>query len=164
MELVFANSDDVRHALMIPGLNPMVSVEFTGPGLQRTTFLTPDEDITLEFHCHVETHEKMGMVGRIIVGGGSPEAHGPEHDETAPHGPAPSELFEGVGTLVSVDARRGRVVIDHEEIEGFMGAMTMSFSVEPREQIIDLSPGAKVRFAIDPDARAIVSIAEDSAE
>ena len=158
IELVFANSDQVRHALMVPGLNPMVSVEFTGPGMQRMKFLTPDEDVTLEFHCHVETHEKMGMFGQIIVGTGGAGNHSPEHDETAAHGPSRAERFEGTGTVISVDVGRGRVVVDHEEIEGFMGAMTMSFSVEPREQLLRLEPGAKVEFVIDPEARAIVSI------
>ena len=158
VELVFANADEVRHALMVPGLNPMVSVEFTGTGVRKVTFMTPDEDVTLEFHCHVETHEKMGMVGQIIVGSGGSDEHGPEHDDTAVHGPASAELFEGVGKLISVDTRRGRVVVDHEEIEGFMGAMTMSFTVDPREQILKLVPGTTVHFVIDPNARAIVSI------
>ncbi len=158
VELVFANQDAVRHALMIPGLNPMVNVEFTGTGMRRVTFVTPDEDVTLEFHCHVETHEKMGMVGQIVVGTGGGDAHEPEHDPAAHHGAVPAELFEGVGTLISVDTRRGRIVVDHEEIEGFMGAMTMSFSVEPREEMMHLEPGARIRFVIDPDLRAIVEI------
>ena len=161
IELVFANTDEIRHALMVPGLNPMVNVEFTGTGLRGVKFITPNEDVTLEFHCHVETHEKMGMVGKIIVGAGDSEMHDQEHDESAAHGPAPAELFDGVGTLISVDTRRGRVVIDHEEIEGFMGAMTMSFSVKPREQILNLQPGARIHFSIDPTARAIVDIREE---
>ena len=33
-------------------------------------FVTPDEDVTLMFHCHVATHEKVGMAGRLIVGRG----------------------------------------------------------------------------------------------
>ncbi len=68
--LVLENTDSVRHALMLPGLNPMFTPEFRGPGIQSARFVTPDQDITLDFHCHVETHEKMGMHGQLIVGKG----------------------------------------------------------------------------------------------
>ena len=153
IELVFENQDDVRHALMIPGLNPMAMVEFTGPGSRSITFVTPDEDVTLEFHCHVETHERMGMHGRLIVGAGSPAglAPGPAED-------GPGARLVGFGVLLSVDRRLGRVVIDHDEIEGFMAAMTMSYAVEPPELMRALAPGARVRFVIDANRRAIVEI------
>jgi len=37
-------------------------------------FVTPDEDVTLFFHCHVATHDKVGMKGRLVVGkGGEPK-------------------------------------------------------------------------------------------
>ncbi|MCH8169276.1 MAG: multicopper oxidase domain-containing protein [Proteobacteria bacterium] len=154
IELVFENEDDVRHAFMIPGLNPMAVAEFTGPGSRSISFVTPDEDVTLEFHCHVETHERMGMAGRMIVGAGSPAG--------AMSGPAeaePGKRYVGFGVLLSVDERLGRVVIDHEEIEGFMAAMTMSYAVEPPELVRALPPDARVRFVIDANRRAIVEIA-----
>ena len=83
VEIILENTDTVRHALMLPGLNPMFTLEFTGRGVKSLRFVTPDEDITLEFHCHVETHEDMGMHGQLIVGkGGAPTpakaAAGPE--------------------------------------------------------------------------------------
>ncbi len=70
VEIVLENTDAVRHALMLPGLNPMFVLEFTGPRTQTLRFVTPDEDIDLKFHCHVETHEKMCMHGVLIVGEG----------------------------------------------------------------------------------------------
>ena len=74
VQVTLINEDQVRHSLMLPGLNPMFAIEFTGPGQKMASFVAPDEDITLEFHCHVETHEKMGMHGRVIVGkGGKPK-------------------------------------------------------------------------------------------
>ena len=57
VEIVLENTDAVRHALMLPGLNPIFTLEFTGRGVKSLRFVTPDEDVTLEFHCHVATHE-----------------------------------------------------------------------------------------------------------
>ncbi len=52
VEIVLENTDAVRHAFMLPGLNPMFTLEFTGRGIKSLRFVTPDEDVTLEFHCH----------------------------------------------------------------------------------------------------------------
>ncbi len=62
----------VRHALMIPGLNPMFMAEFRGPATESAPFVISDRDITLPFHCHVATHEEMGMHCEIVVGRGGP--------------------------------------------------------------------------------------------
>lgn len=153
--VVFENLDEVRHALMLPGLNPMFISEFAGPGKQTETFVTPDEDITLEFHCHVESHEKMGMHGRLIVGKGSPRGrHVHAHEEPE----AAERLFSGVGTILSVDRRKSRIIIDHEEIPGFMAPMVMSYAVEGAALLKDLSAEDEVRFTIDAGKRAIVDI------
>jgi Cu/Ag efflux protein CusF len=154
VELVFENEDDVRHALMIPGLNPMAVAEFTGPGSRSISFVTPDADVTLAFHCHVESHERMGMAGRVIVGAGSPAGAVPGPAEAEP-----GKRYVGSGVLLSVDERLGRVVIEHEEIEGFMAAMTMSYAVEPPGLARALPLDARVRFVIDAKRRAIVEIA-----
>ena len=37
----------------------------------------PDEDVTLKFYCSVDGHEEAGMVGKLVVGDGSPEASAP---------------------------------------------------------------------------------------
>ncbi len=34
--------------------------------------------------------------------------------------------YEGVGVVISVAPEKGRLVIDHEAIEGYIGAMEMS--------------------------------------
>src|SRR5262249_39364162 len=70
IELVLDNSDEVRHDLMILGLDPQFALNVLGPNVASARFVTPDEDITLMFHCHVPTHEKMGMAGRLVVGRG----------------------------------------------------------------------------------------------
>jgi FtsP/CotA-like multicopper oxidase with cupredoxin domain/Cu/Ag efflux protein CusF len=152
IELVLENQDSVRHSLMIPGLDPMFTLEFAGPGTRTARFVTPDADITLPFHCHVAMHEKMGMHGELIVGrGGAPAAESP----------APGQhLYDGIGTVISVDPRKGRVVLDHKEIPGFMAAMaSMSFLVTPASLLEGLHPGEAIRFTIDADQRVIVKIA-----
>ena len=152
VEIVLENTDSVRHALMLPGLNPMFTLEFTGRGVKSLRFVTPDEDISLEFHCHVETHEKMGMLGTLIVGkGGEPAAH-----EAPP--PEANRLYEGVGVVIAVLPRKSRLVVDHEEIKDFMAAMEMSYVVSPATLLQGLNPDDRVRFTIDADKRAIVDI------
>ena len=151
IEIVLENSDSVRHALMIPGLNPMFMLEFSGPGTGRARFVTPDQDVTLAFHCHVPTHEDMGMQGEIIVGrGGTATVAAP----ASPQG----HLHEGEGLVVSVDPRKSRLMVDHKEIRGFMAAMVMNYLVTPATLLEGLKPGTRIRFIIDEDQRAIVGI------
>ncbi len=153
VEIVFENTDAVRHALMLPGLNPMFVLEFTGRGVKSLRFVTPDEDITLEFHCHVPTHEQFGMLGELIVGkGGKPPVR-----DASPQGTA--RLFKGIGDVVAVESRNSRLVLTHGEIKGFMAAMKeMSFKVTPATLLKGIEAGNKVRFTIDADKRAIVDV------
>ncbi len=153
VEIVLENTDAVRHALMLPGLNPMFTLEFTGRGVKSLRFVTPDEDVTLEFHCHVPTHEQLGMLGELIVGkGGKPPAREVPSPGTA-------RLFEGLGSVVAVERRENRLVLSHGEIKGFMAAMAeMSFMVTPATLLKGIEPGDKVRFTIDADKRAIVDV------
>jgi Cu/Ag efflux protein CusF/plastocyanin len=151
VEIVLENSDAVRHAFMIPGLDPMFALEFPGPGTRTARFVTPDADVTLDFHCHVPTHEKMGMRGELVVGkGGAPNG------QTAA---AAGERHEGAGVIVSVDPRKGRLVLDHGEIPGFMAPMRhMSFLVADPALLAGLRPGQHVRFTVDAEQLAIVGI------
>jgi FtsP/CotA-like multicopper oxidase with cupredoxin domain len=149
IEIVLENLDSIRHALMIPGLNPMFMLEFTGPGTRSARFVTPDQDVTLDFHCHVSTHEKMGMRGQIVVGQGG------EPDKNA----ATGTLYNGEGVIVSLDPRKSRVVLNHKEIPGFMAPMrNMSFLVTDPALLAGLRPGESVRFIVDSDQLAIVKI------
>ncbi len=149
---MFENTDPVRHALMLPDLSPMFMLEFIGRGRQSARFVTPDQDVTLEFHCHVPSHEKMGMHGRLIVGKGGVKA-ALEIEQAAA-----GRRYQGLGVIVRVDLRAARLVVDHEEIEDFMAAMVMSYQVAPPALLAGLAQGDRIRFAIDPDKRAIVEI------
>ena len=152
VEIVLENTDSVRHAFMLPGLNPMFTLEFTGPKTRSLRFVTPDKDVTLDFHCHVPLHEKMGMLGRLIVGRGGPPATEKTVEEKE------NRLYEGVGVVVATDMRKSRLIVDHEEIKDFMAPMVMSYLVSPATLLRDLNPGDKIRFVIDADKRAIVDI------
>ncbi len=153
VEIVLENTDAVRHALMLPGLNPMFILEFRGPRTQSLRFVTPDEDVTLKFHCHVATHEQMGMGGVLVVGeGGEKKVAHPAQVVAA------KRLHEGVGVIVALETRSSRVVLDHEEIKDFMAPMVMSYMVTPGTLLRGLAKGEKVRFTIDGDKRAIVAI------
>ncbi len=120
VEIVLENTDAVRHALMLPGLNPMFTLEFTGRGVKSLRFVTPDEDVTLEFHCHVPTHEQFGMLGELIVGKGGKKAPAPLAGKLV----AANRLFEGV--IVAVEPGNNRLVITDGEIKGFIAATGLS--------------------------------------
>ena len=152
VEIVLENTDAVRHALMLPNLNPMFMLEFTGPQTRSLSFVTPDEDVTLEFHCHVPTHEELGMLGELIVGkGGKPAAEVAVEERK-------QRLYEGIGIVIATLPRKSRLVVDHEEITDFMAAMEMSYLVARAALLRGLNPGDKIRFTIDADKRAIVDI------
>jgi Cu/Ag efflux protein CusF len=55
----------------------------------------------------------------------------------------------GRGTVVAVDAERGELTLDHGEIPGVMGAMTMPFAVADPKLLEGLEPGARVEFDVE---------------
>lgn len=54
--------------------------------------------------------------------------------------------------------RAGRLIVKHEEIRGFMGAIEMSFPVTPPSLLNGLNAGDSVQFSIDAARSAITSI------
>ncbi len=153
VEIILENNDEIRHDLMIPGLSPIFAINFVGPDIESARFVTPDEDVTLFFHCHVATHDKVGMKGKLVVGkGGEPkrlaEAVGTDG----------AKSYKGVGVVIAAVPRVGRLIVNHEEIKGFMAAMEMSYPVTPPSLLNGLSPGDKVGFTIDPSKATIVGI------
>lgn len=57
---------------------------------------------------------------------------------------ADARRFELRGKVVSVDADAGTVTVEHGPVEGFMGAMTMPFSVKERWVFENLEPGDRL--------------------
>lgn len=63
-----------------------------------------------------------------------------------PDAPAGPKYFEATGNIVSIEGEH--VMIDHEEIPGFMDAMTMTFPVADASLLEGLEEGAKVTFRV----------------
>jgi Cu/Ag efflux protein CusF len=152
VEIILENNDEVRHDFMIPGLNPIFAVNIVGPDIQSARFVAPDEDVTLFMHCHVPAHDRVGMTGSIIVGKGGVKVA----QAAAPEGAAKSHA--GVGVVIAAVPRAGRLIVNHEEIKGFMGPMEMSYPVTPPTLLDGLNPGDKIGFTIDPARSTIVAI------
>lgn len=55
---------------------------------------------------------------------------------------------ETAGVIQAVDANQGTIQIAHDEIKGFMPAMTMSFHVKKKKMLEDVKAGDKVQFTI----------------
>jgi Cu/Ag efflux protein CusF len=49
-------------------------------------------------------------------------------------------------------------VVKHGDIKGFMGPMTMGYKVKPPSLLKPLKAGDTVRFTIDTEAKAIVTL------
>jgi Cu/Ag efflux protein CusF len=64
----------------------------------------------------------------------------------------------GVGQVIALVPETQEIVVDHEEIRGFMDAMTMGYKVNPTSLLKSVKPGDKVRFTIDTDKRAITKL------
>lgn len=59
--------------------------------------------------------------------------------------PASTQRFELSGTVKSVDAENRGLVVEHGDIPGLMGAMTMAYRIGPRENLENLSAGDRIR-------------------
>ena len=65
-------------------------------------------------------------------------------------GPAPRpEILKGEGVVEKVVIPDRRVVIAHEDIPGFMDAMTMSFEVDKPSLLQVLKPGDHIYFTLE---------------
>ena len=65
-------------------------------------------------------------------------------------GPAPTpEILTGEGIVEKVVVPDRRIVVAHEDIPGFMDAMTMSFEVDKPSLLHKLKPGDHIRFTLE---------------
>ncbi len=62
------------------------------------------------------------------------------------------ETYEVSGTVVGVDAGARQVKISHDDIPGFMPAMTMNFDVADPALLASVTPGAQVHFELERSA------------
>jgi protein SCO1/2 len=65
------------------------------------------------------------------------------------------DTYEVLGVVQAVAADEGQVKISHEDIPGFMPAMTMNFDVVPPSLLEGIEPGARVQFTLERDATTL---------
>jgi len=62
-----------------------------------------------------------------------------------------AKIYSTRGTLKSFGPDRKYASIAHEDIPGYMSAMTMSFEPQSPTQLDGLNPGDKVEFSFKPE-------------
>ena len=66
-----------------------------------------------------------------------------------------TERHELNGKVVSIDKAGKTVTVDHKEIPGFMGAMTMPYPVKDEHLLDNLAPGDQVNAQIVADSKSM---------
>jgi Cu(I)/Ag(I) efflux system protein CusF len=76
----------------------------------------------------------------------------------SPHGTGdPSQVATGRGVILNVDQAAGEVTIKHGPLPALnMMAMTMSYRVKDRSQLVSLQPQQEVEFTVGYDGREYV--------
>lgn len=64
--------------------------------------------------------------------------------------------FKGIGVVKNIDAEKGEITIDHEEIKGLMSAMTMDFPVADKKLFEEVKVGDKIEFEISKDGTKMI--------
>jgi Cu/Ag efflux protein CusF len=67
----------------------------------------------------------------------------------------------GRGSVIAVVPENGEIVLSHQEIKGFMEAMTMGYKVSSPSLLKSVKPGDTVEFSLDTDKRVITKIDKD---
>ena len=74
--------------------------------------------------------------------------------ETQPKASAEAKRYSLKGKVVAADKTRKKATIEHEDIPGFMEAMTMDFPIHENWVWEDLQPGAEIRAELVVDNSA----------
>jgi Cu/Ag efflux protein CusF len=64
----------------------------------------------------------------------------------------------GEGKVIAVVPASREIVLTHGEIKGFMDAMTMGYAIQPASLLERVRAGDTVRFTIDTEQKAIVTL------
>jgi Cu/Ag efflux protein CusF len=83
-----------------------------------------------------------------------------QHTGHGTHGTAQpgQRTVVGEGKVIAVVPSSSQVVVDHKDIPGVMGAMTMGYRVEPSSLLERVQAGDTIRFIMDPQQQVIVAI------
>jgi Cu/Ag efflux protein CusF len=68
-------------------------------------------------------------------------------------------IFEGRGKVIALVPEKSQLVLEHEEIKGFMRAMPMGmgYAVESAELLRGLNPGDPIKFKVDAANKKIIA-------
>jgi Cu/Ag efflux protein CusF len=64
------------------------------------------------------------------------------------------------GQVIAIVSESSEIVLSHNEIKGFMDAMTMGYKVSSPSMLKTVKPGDTVQFTIDTEKRVITKIAK----
>jgi Cu/Ag efflux protein CusF len=90
---------------------------------------------------------------RPAVAAGQPGARG-----TSPSTQKSPRTVVGEGKVIAVVPASSEIVVTHGEIKGFMDAMTMGYQIAPPSLLEGVQAGDTVRFTIDTERKAIVTL------
>ncbi len=84
-------------------------------------------------------------------------AHQSGHSTHAPT-PGSKHTVVGEGKVIAVVPGGGQLVVDHKEIPGVMGAMTMGYRTQPPSLLEGVKVGDTIRFTMDTQQQTIIKI------
>ncbi len=61
------------------------------------------------------------------------------------------QTFDGRGLVTSVMPNRSHIVVDHEDMPGFMSAMKMPFAIKDSSVATGVSAGDSIQFTVEVD-------------
>jgi Cu/Ag efflux protein CusF len=70
------------------------------------------------------------------------------------------KTVSGEGKVIALMPESGEIVLAHDDIKGFMDAMTMGYKVSSPALMKTVRPGDTVQFTIDTESRVITKIAK----
>jgi protein SCO1/2 len=73
--------------------------------------------------------------------------------------PQPNVTTYPVTGVVTAAPADGRLMVSHEEIPGYMPAMTMPFALAPGDPVPAMSPGDRVRFTLEVASDSVLATA-----
>jgi protein SCO1/2 len=98
----------------------------------------------------------FALLALIVLAGCRAGQKTPAQTGASPH----FKIYHLRGRVVSTDAAKGEVTLDHEAIPGFMEAMTMPYKLKDASILGELHPGdvltADVLVSQDPDADVLL--------
>lgn len=67
-------------------------------------------------------------------------------------------VFQGQGKVIAIVSEKNQIVLQHGEVKGLMGPMTMGYAVQSPALMNGLKPGDSVKFKIDAAKKEIVAV------